>query len=238
MSEFWVTVNGNGLKMPDNPTILGYIDGEAGYKNLKSYLLHKNELTCVLSAIAEIEKYPENTHEMIAETLWIGIISRFIKCFENSKARPRKLEASSIYRDQELRDFYYFDLLRNKLLVHSDDVSVMEDIILLISIKEDGHSANPLISHKSEIIPIQCHAPTFDKTNKAALSTEHLKSLVEIAIRHIDAYIEATIQELIKSFDGQNTQDLLKKLSSGVERNLSLHGLIQVADEMLKKQKS
>lgn len=238
MNQVWVKVNGHGLKTKDDPDIIGYVEGDADYKNLKSYLLHKNELNCALSAIAEIEKYPENNHEMIAETLWIGIISRFIKCFENSKARPRKLEATSIYRDQELRDFYYFDLLRNKLLVHSDDVSVMEDIILLISIKKDSHGTNPLITHKAGIIPIQCHAPTYDKTNNSALSTDHLKNLVNIAIKHIDAYIDVTTQELMRSFNGQATQDLLKKLSHGVERNLSLHGLIQAADEMLKKQKS
>ena len=238
MSEFWVTVNGNGLKMDDDPSIFGYIDGDPSYKNLKSYLLHRNELSLIKSALKELKNYEEVTHEMIGETLWIGIVSRFIKCFQKNKARPRKLEASSIYRDQELRDFYYFDLLRNKLLAHNDDVSVMEDIILLIAIKKDGQSANSLVSHKSEIIPIQCHAPTFDKTNKSALSTDHLNNLVDIAIKHIDSYIDITIKELMASLDEQKTEDLLKKISPRAERNLSLQGLIQAADEMLKKQKS
>ena len=108
------------------------IDGSIE-KQYRASILHKHDLQFCQSCLRELKLLDFNMQSELAEAYWISCITRFFKCFGQSKARS-SLPASKIFKfdSGSTSDFEYFRALRNKHIVH--DENPFADVLVAVTV--------------------------------------------------------------------------------------------------------
>ncbi|HVK57128.1 MAG TPA: hypothetical protein VM532_19120 [Burkholderiales bacterium] len=116
----------------DHKAIFKRIDGHL-VKQYQAIVLHELDLRFCQSCLCELKSLDYNRQSERAEAYWISCVTRFFKCFGESKARA-KLSASKIFKPDagSTADFEYFRALRNKHIVH--DENSFSDVLVAVAV--------------------------------------------------------------------------------------------------------
>lgn len=116
----------------DRKVIFKRVEGHL-VKQYQAIVLHELDLKFCQICLHALKSLDFNKESMLAEAYWISCITRFFKCFGESKARS-KLSASKIFKTnaESTTDFNYFRALRNKHIVH--DENPFSDVLVAVAI--------------------------------------------------------------------------------------------------------
>jgi hypothetical protein len=116
----------------DGKVLFKRIDGNVE-KQYRAVVLHELDLRFCQSCLRELKSLDYNKQSELAEAYWVSCITRFFKCFGQSKARPN-LPASKIFKTDadSTSKFEYFRALRNKHIVH--DENPFSDVLVTVAV--------------------------------------------------------------------------------------------------------
>lgn len=116
----------------DRKVFFKRIDGNVE-KQYRAVVLHELDLQFCQNCLRELKSLDYNKQSELAEVYWISCITRFFKCFGQSKARPN-LSGSKIFKADPVSttEFEYFRALRNKHIVH--DENPFSDVLVMVAV--------------------------------------------------------------------------------------------------------
>lgn len=104
-------------EFPDSAKII-QLDGHLA-KQIADYTLHKSDLRFAMKCLKEINDSLSKPH--LAEALWRGAITHYIKCYGTNKARSYNLNYKNIHDDEGQTWHNFFKSLRDKHVIHDEN---------------------------------------------------------------------------------------------------------------------
>jgi hypothetical protein len=130
---------------PERKVIFKQIEGPV-VKQLQAMALHDADLRFCRTCLKELGALDCGRQSNRAEAFWISCITRFFKCFGNSKARAN-LSAEKIFTSAEsIEAFNFFKALRNKHIAHDENSFSDAFVAAAINPSERGETVIEVVS--------------------------------------------------------------------------------------------
>ena len=176
-------------------------------RQLQALALHFYDLGFCHDALVEVAKQLHRSKPrskvrrrkcFLAKALWISSIARYFKCFGGNRSRI-KLSPSKVLKDCEdaERDFCYFQALRNKHIVHDENLfsQAFTGVVLR------PRAAKPKVEGLLSVA-----------FNKVIVDDDDLlrfMGLVELTIAWVDAKRDELSNNLMKKYEQWEYDDLI-----------------------------
>jgi hypothetical protein len=190
MKQLTTTLEDDGkrFKIHDYPNAvwLGAAIESEEVDALRSFALHEHDLsTCqeALNYCAPIVAAKDPGKIYLVQTLWTGIVARYIKCF-NGGVRMAPLDYEYLFPTQDEKDAHqYFFNLRNKHLVHDANGYSQVHVAVVVNPVGAPCKVGDIVSHLVEALPSLQHLESIAYLVKHALAfVRQRRSLLHISL--------------------------------------------------------
>jgi hypothetical protein len=120
-SVIWYPVASKDIDPNNNFPNQVQLAGELA-KHAADLSLHHYDISFCGRVLKEYGSRLSAEYSDLLVALWIAVLTKFMSCFQNSKAR-RRLHPDKVYRanTKALKDFEYINALRNKHIAHDEN---------------------------------------------------------------------------------------------------------------------
>lgn len=164
---------------------------------LQAIALHYDDLSFCRAVLAQIDQLDRVKELLLVEALWVASVSRYFKCFGNSKSRTQLSSKEVLKAHPGAIDvFNYFKQLRNKHVIHDENAYSQSFAGIVLNSKQAQ-------SKVADVISVAMNAFLDDK------HFVQFSQLVEVSLEWVTAKRDELHGRLWRIYEQWKYDDLL-----------------------------